>query len=215
VNPDLFLKLSTLGLSHDQMAGVIEVVKGIEAEHVAQVEKGREKVRNRVKKWRETHPVTVRNVTKRSVTTHDAPDLENKQTNKQENKKERASRLPKDWTLPVEWWDEAVAAGLPASRVEIEARKMHNWSLSDRNGAKLDWHATWRNWFLRALESQSKATGPPKPVTLASMWRDEARNLGILNDPPSQSDRRVEARFASGDNSTPGFARRIASTGSG
>jgi hypothetical protein len=37
-----------------------------------------------------------------------------------------------------------------------------------------------------------------KPTTLASMWRDEARNQGIIND-TSPEDRRVAPRNASGD----------------
>ncbi len=128
---------------------------------------------------------------------------------KKENKKERATRLTKEWTLPIEWFDEARNAGLAPERVGIEARKMLNWSLSAKDGAKLDWHAAWRNWFQRALEA--KATAPPKKVTLASMWRDEGRKLGIISDePPHEIDRRLEISLGDGLAPDTNFARRIA-----
>lgn len=64
--------------------------------------------------------------------------------------KPRATRLPKDWTLPVEWQDWALAdqptwTVLHCVRVADSFRDF--WvSKSGANATKLDWEATWRNW---------------------------------------------------------------------
>lgn len=73
----------------------------------------------------------------------------------------RAARLQGDWSLPVEWRQEAIAVGLPADRVDAEACKMRDWSLSSPKGAKLDWRATWRNWARQAAENTPKSRGSP------------------------------------------------------
>jgi hypothetical protein len=75
--------------------------------------------------------------------------------------KKRAARLPADWTLPMEWRQDAIDAGLPADRIELEANRMLDWSLSSPGGAKLDWRATWRNWARGAAERLPKARGSP------------------------------------------------------
>lgn len=75
--------------------------------------------------------------------------------------KTRAARLPADWTLPVEWQADAIKAGLPANRIDLEAEKMRDWSLSSPNGAKRDWRAAWRNWVKGAADKLPKARGSP------------------------------------------------------
>ncbi|WP_288192709.1 DUF1376 domain-containing protein [uncultured Phyllobacterium sp.] len=74
--------------------------------------------------------------------------------------KKRATRLPFDWVIPDDWHDEAVEHGLNPALVNVEAERMKNWSLSSKNGAKLDWHATWRNWFRNKIpiEPQGRAS---------------------------------------------------------
>lgn len=62
MTPDLFRKLSALGLSHEQMAGVLEIFDEDAAARKA-------KVKARVDKWRSKNKSeTLRNVTERSVT---------------------------------------------------------------------------------------------------------------------------------------------------
>ncbi len=75
--------------------------------------------------------------------------------------KTRATRLAADWVLPTEWRADALKAGLPQSRIDIEAEKMRDWSLSSPSGAKRDWRAAWRNWVKSAAEKLPR--GSPKP----------------------------------------------------
>lgn len=103
----------------------------------------------------------------------------------------KASRLSADWDLPVEWRDEAIAAGLPPERADLEGRKMLDWSLSSKNGARLDWRATWRNWFREAIDRLPKNRAPPKPLTTA----DVARQLRQTMD---EADAGTEAEIEGG-----------------
>lgn len=63
--------------------------------------------------------------------------------------RKRASRLPENWTLPVDWLGDGFALGLPESFIRDEGERMANWSRGSPNGAKLDWRATWKNWIKR------------------------------------------------------------------
>jgi len=77
--------------------------------------------------------------------------------------KTRASRLPADWVLPIDWRQDAIKAGLPGDRIDLEAEKMRDWSLSSPSGAKLNWRAAWRNWSKGAAEKIPKrGQAPPK-----------------------------------------------------
>lgn len=69
--------------------------------------------------------------------------------NKSKNGHVRATRLPADWRLPEEWrrWaDEAHGVdGQRATRMSLAFRDY--WiGKPGRDGTKLDWAATWRNW---------------------------------------------------------------------
>lgn len=127
--------------------------------------------------------------------------------------KKRATRLPADWVIPNDWVQEAIDAGLTRERVLSEAERMKNWSLSSKNGAKLNWQAAWRNWFKDKLDAPSPRAASPPRTTQASMWRDEARKIGILpNERTDQNDGRMGQGHATGPDSLSGFARRIASS---
>lgn len=66
MTPEMFRKLAGLGLSHDQMAGVLEIF-----EEDAETRKA--KARARVQKWRDKGKgVTLQNVTERNVTQRNA-----------------------------------------------------------------------------------------------------------------------------------------------
>lgn len=202
---------------------ILAAVETAEATKDAALEGSREKARARFHKWKANQPA---NVSKRSQTlandskqllrgedSSSKKDITGKKESKEDTsppaRSKRAMRLPADWTIPEPWLQEAIDAGLPRDSALSEAKRMHNWSLSNKNGAKLDWLATWRNWFDDKIP---KATAPPKKTTIASMWRDEARDYGILpNDPPSQTDRHLDASLPRGQDQGSGFARRIAS----
>jgi hypothetical protein len=63
-------KLAALGLNAEQASAVADVIAEVEAATMAVVEAGREKARNRMQRWRETHAgdVTKRNTTSRNAT---------------------------------------------------------------------------------------------------------------------------------------------------
>jgi uncharacterized protein YdaU (DUF1376 family) len=93
-------------------------------------------------------------------------------------RKQRAARLPENWSLPAEWRQDAVDAGLPADRIDAEAARMRNWSRSSPNGAKLDWRSAWRNWCTRIAAEIPPARGsPPKRETAAEAG---ARRVELL-----------------------------------
>ena len=59
----------------------------------------------------------------------------------------RASRLPASWTLPEAWrdWAKVDRPDLDPDRTADRFRDY--WcAKAGKDGAKLDWHATWRNW---------------------------------------------------------------------
>lgn len=95
-----------------------------------------------------------------NLTTNHQPPTTNLEGKKEPigSSKKRASRLPADWSPPAEWIDEAVVAGMSKSQAVAEAERMKNWSLSDPKGAKLDWLATWRNWYKRKLDKPKTGT---------------------------------------------------------
>ena len=67
-----------------------------------------------------------------------------------------ASRLPADFTMPEEWITEGYntrqRAGLPPIDLRFEAERFtdHWHAKAGRDGTKLDWLATWRNWCRNA-----------------------------------------------------------------
>lgn len=76
-----------------------------------------------------------------------------------EESRKRASRLPGDFIVPMEWREHARKARernrLPPVDLNLEAEKFTNFWLSKggKDGAKTDWHRTWINWALGAKGS--------------------------------------------------------------
>jgi uncharacterized protein YdaU (DUF1376 family) len=72
----------------------------------------------------------------------------------------RATRLPSDWALPLEWGSWAVQErGWSAAQVHAVAENFRDhWiAAPGSKGLKLDWAATWRNWVRR--EKSAPASG--------------------------------------------------------
>jgi hypothetical protein len=68
-------------------------------------------------------------------------------TDKKQNSRQRGSRLANDWVLPNEWeyWANKERPDLNASQVADQFKDF--WcSKPGKDGTKLDWAATWRNW---------------------------------------------------------------------
>jgi hypothetical protein len=181
--PDDFRKLVAAGLSSEQIALVMEMMDR-DAKAYAEADEARKaKGRERVAKWRLEHPrnvtVPLQNVTV-PLTGGDAHVEDKPLTSEiepqEESKKERrrASRLSPDWTLPVEWRSDAIKAGLPESRIDLEALNMRDWSLSSPNGTKVEWRAAWRTWCRRSAKDLPRAgPSPPKPKTAADFLMAE------------------------------------------
>lgn len=73
-------------------------------------------------------------------------------------KAERGSRIPPDWRLPAAWGDWAMGEGFPELSVRREADRFRDYWLgrAGKDGTKLDWEATWRNWIRKALDDATK-----------------------------------------------------------
>lgn len=63
--------------------------------------------------------------------------------------------------------------GWPVERIALEWANMRDWSQSSRNGAKLDWRATWRTWVRRC-----EAEHPTKPTRVADRRASIVAGLG-------------------------------------
>lgn len=72
----------------------------------------------------------------------------------------RGSRLDADWRLPKAWGEWAVTEGMSETTVRRQADRFRDYWIgkAGKDGAKLDWEATWRNWVRKHLdESRSGA----------------------------------------------------------
>ena len=73
----------------------------------------------------------------------------------------RASRLPKDWCPNDSEYEFAMSEGLNPDQVDREANKFRDYwhAKGGKDGRKLDWTATWRNWI-----RNSRDRGGAKPA---------------------------------------------------
>lgn len=101
--------------------------------------------------------------------------------NREEEKREanaspkKATRLPSEWRLPMDWGEWSMAHGMTEPQVRGEADRFRDYwiSKSGRDGTKLDWQATWRNWcrtFIdrnprKLITIQGGTNGKPDPTT--------------------------------------------------
>lgn len=77
----------------------------------------------------------------------------------------RASRLPDDWTLPAEWATWARQERPDLNPVDTAARFADHWHAKPgKDGRKLDWLATWRNWVRNERARPATAPSPPSAV---------------------------------------------------
>lgn len=139
--------------------------------------------------------------------------LSQSQTEKEEpngSSKKRATTLADDFEPDLVW---AVAQGLTLSEAQIEAAQFKDFwrTKTGKEALKAEWPAAWRMWIRNYRKRRPTTRSPPK-VTSANMWIAEGRQLGILDDPASQPDRRLEDRLARGPDQGSNFARRIASS---
>ena len=74
-------------------------------------------------------------------------EAEAKESKSKEQVRSRGSRLPADWVLPTDWKEEA-RAERPELDLDMVAKKFKDYwlSVAGKEGIKLNWRGTWRNW---------------------------------------------------------------------
>ncbi len=73
-------------------------------------------------------------------------------------KSKQGARLPDDWSLPDEWADWAKVERPDLNPAEVAARFADHWHAKPgKDGRKLDWLATWRNWVRGERAGPAKA----------------------------------------------------------
>ena len=89
-------------------------------------------------------------------------------TNPQKSKADaRATRLPADWVLPKEWGGWAVKnRGWSAAQAHAVSEEFRDYWIAKpgKDGRKLDWQATWRNWCRKQRGISGNPIVPIKPV---------------------------------------------------
>ena len=102
-------------------------------------------------------------------------------------KRDRGSRLPTDWHLPDDWRDWATnellsgGAGLQATIPWIDrtAERFRDFWLAKpgKDGIKLDWQATWRNWVRAEIDRgrAPRGNGASAPAANGKPPDDDAR----------------------------------------
>lgn len=97
---------------------------------------------------------------------HTDTDTEKREANA--SPKSRGSRLPEAWVLPRAWGEWAASEGWPEPVIRLEAEKFRDYwhSKPGKDGVKLDWLATWRNWLRNSKSLKSIDGGPnAKPAS--------------------------------------------------
>lgn len=140
-----------------------------------------------------------RNVQRNEVRDVDRDDARNEQRNvvqgtgtgtgtgKTSKATARASRLPADWQPPLDWLQWAMAE--QPTWNEAHARKVAEsfrdfWiAKPGKEGTKLDWEATWRNWVRR--EGPVKGNGAGHPSRQESL-EDRNRRVAESWTPPAE-----------------------------
>jgi len=101
-----------------------------------------------------------RNPNQEPITNNQEPSIDASQG----SAKKRGSRLPDDWRLPRSWgeWSLREFPAWSAETVRTEADKFKDFWIAKagKDGAKLSWVATWRNWCRNAIPSEVKTSKP-------------------------------------------------------
>ena len=82
----------------------------------------------------------------------------------------RATRLPKTWTLPAEWMDWAgEERGWSASKILKVSDLFRDYWIAKpgKDGRKLDWEATWRNWVRNQNDKKTSSNSNDEAIAQA------------------------------------------------
>lgn len=100
------------------------------------------------------------------VTQKEEEEEKEEKKSKRERARNRASRLPEDWSLPEDWKTWATKEGHPSPE-KAAARFRDYWiAVPGQKGLKRDWLATWRNWIRRDIEASGK-----KAIEARTPWQ--------------------------------------------
>jgi hypothetical protein len=104
------------------------------------------------------------------------PEEGKKEEAKASSQKNRGSRLRKDWVLPKAWGEWAIGEGWSESHIRAEADKFRDYWVgkAGRDGTKMDWEATFRNWMRNSKSANSQQKEK------SNGWNDTWR--GIISD---------------------------------
>jgi hypothetical protein len=99
----------------------------------------------------------------------------------------KGTRLPPDWKPTDHEWQEAVRS-IGRQQAECESAKFRDYWIAKpgKDGHKLDWDATWRNWVRKASERSSNKTtlalqSPEPSIDLGGEFREvPVRNLSAI-----------------------------------
>jgi hypothetical protein len=202
---------------------ILATVRAYEEQAGATSEEGKEKARQRWRRWKNKQNA---NVGKRLPTdtnvsnalTHGEGSSSNQEISEKEEKKEtslaarsRGTRIPDDFRPDIE---AAVSEGLSRQEAERQALTFCDYwrSKPGKDALKLDWPATWRIWFRRRLNDRPNSTSPPPPRpprNAGEAARLELSRRETINAPSTQ------IRHDDQSDGGPGFAgsgiaRRIA-----
>lgn len=105
----------------------------------------------------------------------------------QKKKRKTGTRLPDDWQVSEALTEWIRSKKYSRNFVLREIEKFKNfWAAkAGKDGIKLDWDATARNWLLRAAERETKNG---KAGTVGDTFVKLARDMGVLNDEQSNND---------------------------
>lgn len=108
-------------------------------------------------------------------------NLESNPPSADADRKRNGCRLPDDWMPDVVF---AVGAGMSELDALTESERFRDYwrSVAGAKGRKSDWHATWRNWVRRAVESKPpfKPNNPtPHGGSFAERHTDQSWRVGL------------------------------------
>jgi uncharacterized protein YdaU (DUF1376 family) len=117
-----------------------------------------------------------------------------------EPKKEReprATRLASDWELPEDWGHWAANARPDLDPIKTAERFADYWRAKPgKDGRKLDWEATWRNWVRDERAPKVNPADVARQTTRPTETVEEnRRRLDALN-PPLTSEQKARADLA-------------------
>jgi hypothetical protein len=161
VTSHMLTELSTLGLSGDQLAGVLRILAvqqaGEEARETKREEirrKDRERKRNSSGTATEDQPET----TEKEIPP--TPPKENTTPLEPTRARARGTRIPDDFRPLPNIREMTLNRGLSPAEFDDQLERFIDWakSKSGQDGYKLDWQAACRNWMKRAADDKRKSS---------------------------------------------------------